>query len=250
MIKKIITLSLLVSSMLIAKDTYIEVGAGYLQQNMKTDISINSSTAILDNYSISDSKGADSGSLYGYIDFQAIPILPNIKVDFSNPDFESDNIEASYTVNGNTNSVNTLAKYQLTTQQLGGYIYYDLLSFLDNFSLDIGVGAKYIDYDLYIKDKIQDKVVYSDSDTLLLPLVYIHPDIRYKNFIIEFEGKGISYDGDIYYDLKTGVKYLFDTSIGKVGLEGGYYYSKLEVHGDTDINSNSEGYYAGLIYKF
>jgi len=255
MLKKTILISALLSSMLMAKDTYFEFGAGMLTQKMTGDITVKPGNEISE-YSLYDNEGADTTNIYTYIDIQAIPILPNIKIDYIAPRFQSNNLNASYTLSGKTTSEQTTGSYDLDTTQIGGYLYYDLLSFIDFASLDFGVGAKYVDYDLIVKDTVTGLTIYETSDSAIIPVVYIHPDLRYGNFILEGEGKGISYEGDTYYEFKVGGKYLFDLPAGKIGLEAGYFYSKLETAEDSDlfnntyINVKTDGFYAGINYSF
>jgi outer membrane protein len=257
MLKKITLLSLIACSSIFAKDTFFEVGGGYLGNSATGEL-----TALevqnKFNYTVYDNEGADSDSFYGYVDITEIPILPNIKLEYGNPSYSSNNLDSRVTVLGTNESKHTTGAYSIDTTEIGAYLYYDFFSFIDWASFDLGIGAKYIDYDILLKKNTQNITIYNDSDSAIIPLVYVHPDITipYINVILEFQGKWITYEENKFYDYKAGVKYFFKTSYGDIGVEGGYYYSKIKTEDDNDlfnnltINAKTDGLYTGMSYKF
>ena len=246
---KKILLPTLLSSFLVAGN--IEIGGGYLTDNLTGLVSVESK-ALNAKYDLYDKKGTDSNRGYGYIDIKIIPLLPNILIDYQAPKYHSKTLNTKITAYGQSSSANSVGNYNMETNQIGGYLYYDALFFLPFISLDLGIGAKYVDYNLEVKDNGLNQIIYQDSDQVILPLVYIHPDIRISNIEIEVKGKGISYDGSEFYEVNAGVKYWFNS----IGIEGGYYYNKLKTDGDNDlfsgvmIDTKTDGFYVGLSYKF
>jgi len=254
MFKKTILISALLSSFLMASD--IDMGVGYLSQEMTGTITVKPDISGVDSVSINDDKGTTSDNVYAYIDIKAIPFFPNVKFDYIAPSFNSDRLSATYTGTAGTGTTTTDGSYALDSTQIGGYLYYNVLAWTDFARLDLGIGAKYVDYTLDVVDNSTGTILYQDSDTVFIPVAYVHPEITLFDVSIGAEGKGVSYDGDTYYEVKAGLGYAFDLPVGKLGLEGGYYYSKLKtaddssLFNDTDIDITTDGWYAGINYQF
>ena len=255
-LSKIVLLSIMASSSLLATDKNIEFGVGYVKDNISGDIGVN---GLLLDYSINDTDGADSDRFFGYAEVvNPIPFLPNLRVEYDNPSYSNGNLDLTISTKGGAYSGSSVGAYAIDFKEYSGFLYYDVADILmvDNVSFDIGIGAKYFDFDISATDIGNNFTFYQNSNDFVLPVIYLQPEISFSGFTAGLTFQGLGYDGTKFYEGKAALKYFFESSFGDIGIEFGYAYSKLELPEDSELiddlslDIEKSGFYTGLIYKW
>lgn len=254
--KKIILLSLIASASLFATDKNIEIGVGYVQDNLSGDIGVNGT---LFDYQLSDSDGSDSDRFFAYTEiYNSIPFLPNLRLEYDNPSYSNGNVNLDlYTKLGDF-SATSVGSYGMDLEEYTGILYYDVADMFmsNNFSFDMGVGVKYFDYKIIATDTGNNVTFYNESDSFAIPIIYLQPEYTIADVTLSATFEGLGYDGNNFYEAKAGIKYFFDSSFGDIGLEVGYAYSKLETNDedqlidDLSLDIEKSGFYGALIYRW
>lgn len=180
-----------------------------------------------------------------------IPIIPNLRLEYSKTTQEGKALGEfkNFSTNINTNTNLELTQYDIIP-------YYNILDNTFWITLDLGLDLKTIEtkytvnnVDNYISNE------YKENDTVILPLGYVRGrvEIPTTNIGIESDLKYIKYNENIAFDIKAKIDYTFDISpIIQPAIEVGYRIQKYEINefSDFKINTDYQGFYAGLMLKF
>lgn len=170
----------------------------------------------------------ESGYQVGVYLEHPLPLLPNVRVDFTP--------EASFSGSDGFSGVN-----KVSLEQTDITPYYEIL---DNVvDIDLGVSFKIID--ATIEGTIDDR--FSE----VIPMGYLGVALTPPLSPLSVEGsvKYVGYDGDSLTDAR--IKVLWKIAAG-LGAQAGYRYESLEISNrfDTNTNVTFKGPFVGLNYRF
>ncbi|MDD2949650.1 MAG: TIGR04219 family outer membrane beta-barrel protein [Sulfuricurvum sp.] len=170
----------------------------------------------------------ESGYQVGVYLEHPLPLLPNIRIDFTP--------ETSFSGADGIGGIN-----KVSFEQTDITPYYEIL---DNVvDIDLGVSFKIID--ATIEGSIDDR--FSE----VIPMGYLGVSITPPLSPLSVEGsvKYVGYDGDSLSDAR--IKVLWKIAAG-LGAQAGYRYESLEISNrfDTNTNVTFKGPFVGLNYRF
>ncbi len=253
--KKILT-TLAVGAMLAtaasADVARLEMGVGAWQQTPTGAITYTDSGASGSDTSIEK----ESTSAYAWMLVKhPIPILPNIRLEYASLESEG---EATGTFDDFTA---TGGSTLLEMTQYDIIPYYNILDNTGWVTLDLGLDLKVIDLE-YTADNVGNwtSPTYTDSDTIVIPLVYarVRVEIPGTNIGLETDGKYITYDDSTIYDIRAKVDYTLDfIPVIQPAIEIGYRIQKFDLSDDGDTAGSTaamdlefSGIYAGMMLRF
>ena len=231
----------------------VEMGVGALKQTPSGAITY------VDGATASDtSNEKDSTSAYAWMLVKhPIPILPNIRLEYTNLENDGEAIGTfeDFTVSGGSTLLE-MTQYDVIP-------YYNILDNTGWVTLDLGLDLKVIDTEWTVNNATVNLIpnsVYTDSETLVIPLVYVRArvEIPTTDIGIESDVKYITYDDDTIYDVRVKVDYTFDiTPVIQSGIEVGYRIQKFDISEDGDtagsiakMDLEFSGVYAGVMLRF
>ncbi len=179
-----------------------------------------------------------------------LPVLPNIKVDFTQNRSSGDG-KISKTFSFGTISI-TAGENVHTETKLDSYdatFYYEIVD--TGLDFDLGLTARYIDGYVDITSLTtgrHDKTEF----TGLFPMVYSNirvPIPVLGGLSIGAEGSYITYDGSTLYDLQADIRYEF---LMGLGVEAGYRSQKIKLEDvqNTSTDVNIDGFFVGAVWNF
>jgi len=140
--------------------------------------------------------------------------------------------------------------------------YYNILDNTAWITLDIGVDFKVTDivYEAKNVEVVPGSsllTTYSDSDRVIIPLLYLRTRLELlgTDIGLEADGKFISYDDSNIYDIRVKVDYTLDfIPIIQPAIEVGYRTQKIDLAnesaGDAEVNLEYSGVYAGIFFRY
>ena len=244
-------LSGLLTSLAFSDMLRMEMGAGIWQQEVSGPITNGSRT-----YE-SDQLGFDKEmQTYAWMSIKhPVPVLPNLRLEYSNIDFNGD---ISQTIASNT--LRSVSKVSL--QQYDAVLYYNILDNTGWTTLDLGLDVKYVDAIFKIDNTLNTIPVSSlnidENKAITLPLLYTRARFSLPLSLgIEGIGKYVEYKNTSMLDAQIKVDYtLVDVLPFELGLELGYKIEKLDLDaGDfsgisTSADVKVKGVFAGAIVRF
>ena len=244
----------LLGTTLQADFTRIEMGVGGWNQEPSGYISYTESNTIGGKYT---TNGLDDTSTYAWMLIKhPIPILPNIRLEYTN-------IDDKGSVKGTFEHFDTRGNFQDATLSMKEYDIIPYYNILDNTmwtTLDLGIDLKVIDSTfeakgVTLRGNSIPNTTYTDSETIVVPMGYarVRVEIPATGFGLESDVKYITYDGSTVYDVRAKVDYTFDLSVIKPALELGYRVQKFDITSDDDktkMDMDFSGVYAGLMLRF
>jgi len=228
----------------------VEMGAGVWQQTPTGYAERSDGDGVLSLDGKYTSSEKDSSEAYMWLLVKhPLPIIPNLRLEYV-----SVNDEGTTTGSVGVYEIPTSAKTIIETKQYDIIPYYNILDNTAWITLDLGLDFKVMESTVDVKPTV-GFVGYSDTETVVVPLVYARGrvEIPTTNIGIETDLKAISYDGNTMYDVRAKVDYTFDISpVIQPGLEVGYRMQKLKVDDGSDAQVDLEyaGVYAGLMLRF
>jgi outer membrane protein len=212
--------------------------ARYQTKNSANDIDVN------------QDLGYDDGSagVYYLILEHPVPVLPNVRLSYTDIDEDANGRLTKTVVYGNTTFLaNEAVSSQVQLKQTDITLYYELL---DNVvSLDLGLTGKYIDSKARITGAISGTQDASVSGWV--PLVYlgVGADLPLTGLGVSADGSFVKYQDSTFYDYSVRATY---TTPWHVGLDVGYRKIKLDLDDFDDSFANVEfdGPYAGAYLHF
>jgi outer membrane protein len=212
--------------------------ARYQTKNSANDIDLN------------QDLGYDNGSagVYYLVLEHPVPLLPNVRLSYTDIDENADGRLSKTVVYGNTTFLaNEAVSSQVELKQTDITLYYELL---DNVvSLDLGLAGKYIDSKARITGEISGTQDASVSGWV--PLVYLGAgaDLPLTGLGVSADGSFAKYQDSTFYDYSIRATY---TTPWMLGLDVGYRKIKLDLDDFDNSFANVEfdGPYAGAYLHF
>jgi outer membrane protein len=189
-----------------------------------------------------------------------IPIIPNLRLEYvsiSDEGITTGKVEGISVADGPTT---------VDTKQYDIIPYYNILDNTFWITLDLGLDIKVIESDTNVQAGIPlvssfapsfttpSATLYSSTDTTAIPLLYVRTrvEIPVTNIGLEADVKAISDGTNTFYDVRAKVDYTLGfIPVIQPALEIGYRIQQLTVDdGDTQIDLNYAGVYAGLMLRF
>jgi len=196
-----------------------------------------------------DLKWKEEGDIFLKAYFEhPLPILPNIKVGYTEFGHSGSNLLGQSFRFGNTNyamGVDTQSTFDLKMYDLT--LYYELL---DNWiNIDAGLNVKYMDGKITVKSNTG----LSDETDFQVPVPMLYAKARFDvpttDLSFQAEGNYVTYDGNTLYDVEAGVRYTLALGLG---VEAGYKTMKLKLDDvdDLSVDSDFSGVYGKLVWDF
>lgn len=173
-------------------------------------------------------KDEESGYQVGAYFEHPIPLIPNIRLDYT----PKTTFSGSDGVGGSNN---------VDFSQLDTTLYYEIL---DNVvDLDIGISGKYISGNV--------EGLHDESFDEIIPLGYVRAAITpvMTDLTIDGSVKYVTYDGDSVLD--TRIKASWNIIRG-LGIDAGYRYESVEIDDrfDMNVDTSFQGPFIGAHYEF
>lgn len=183
-------------------------------------------------------------SFYAQIE-HPVPVLPNFMLAHTEVDAQADGFlggiefdDIVYT--GDVESSIDISHTDFT-------FYYEVL---DNWiNLDVGLTGRHFSEGLSITDATTGLTGKLDLD-YILPMVYGEArfDLPLTGLSVGVVANGVSFDGDVLYDLQARLAYTFAFGLG---VEAGYRIFELDYEdGDEFAEVSVEGAFAGVYWDF
>ncbi len=182
-----------------------------------------------------------------------VPVIPNLRLEY----VSLENIgNATGTFKEFTASG---GKTSLKMTQFDIIPYYNILDNTAWLTLDLGLDLKVteIKYEAANVTGIPVGTDYSDSTTVVIPLLYVRGrvEIPATNIGLEADVKYVSYDSNTIYDVRAKVDYtLYFIPVIQPAIEVGYRIQKIKLNdssaGDAKADLDFSGFYAGLMIRF
>ena len=214
-----------------------EISAGYMKQKISGWVQYEGDRAdIKDDLNIGDKNSYFIRAKLEH----PIPLLPNIKLQYTRMRFTGDGtVTKSYTFGNITVNVNDRVQTKLDLDHYDIVLFYNLpfINMLQIIDAEVGLNIRVIDFYAKVRDVSQNR---EDSTSFLAPIPMLHGSLEIKPvgfFSLLVEANGIAYQGSHYYDITGELRIkpirniLADFYIG-----GGYKYEKLKI---DDIDNTS-----------
>ncbi len=242
--KKILTLTAILSSLSMADVIGGELNLGYYAHAP-------SGTATYEGDSVDiedDLKWGDESDLFvkAYLE-HPLPILPNIKIGYSNFSHDgSGTVSDSFVWGGETFTINDNIESSFDLDIYDFTFYYEIL---DNWlNMDVGLNVKYVDGTIDVQSSTENE---STNFTLPIPMLYAKArfDVPTTDLSFQVEGNYVTYDGHTLYDFEAGARY---TMMLGFGIEAGYKALSLTIDDidDTSLDADFSGVYGKLVLDF
>ena len=185
-----------------------------------------------------------------------IPIIPNFRLEYANL---TNHGLASGAFKNFTAPINS--KTTLTLNQYDVIPYYNILDNTAWITLDLGIDLKIVESTYEAEGVnmpgISTLTNYSDSETVIIPLLYVRTRVEIPATDIGFEAdvKYITYDSSTIYDTRIKVDYTLDfVPIIQPAIEVGYRMQKIDLNddsaGDVKVDLEFSGVYAGIFFRY
>jgi outer membrane protein len=243
------TALLLLHSSVMADALGIRAGANYWKYDISGTARYKTSKSD-NNIDLSRDLGYDNGSagVYYLVLEHPAPLLPNVRLNYTNIDEDANGHMSKTVVYGDTVFLaNEAVHSQVKLKQYDITLYYELL---DNVvSLDLGLDGRYIDSKARISGELSG--TQDSSVSGWVPLAYVGAgfDLPLTGLGISADGSFAKFQGSSFYDYSINITY---TTPWHVGMDAGY--RKLKLNLDDFDNSYADiefdGPYAGLYLQF
>ena len=258
--KKILTSLAVVTTLastLSADFARVEMGAGVWGQTPSGYATRTDGDGFLNLDGTYRSSENNSQEMYAWVLIKhPIPIVPNLRLEYVSVYDEG-------LTTGDVNGIGvTDSPTSLDTKQYDIIPYYNILDNTFWTTIDLGLDIKIIQSHTIV-DAVDttglggiavDTTIYDSTDTTVVPLLYARARVQVPmtGFGAETDVKVISDGTNTLYDIRAKVDYTFDIfPIVQPALEVGYRVQQLTVDdGDTQVDLNYAGLYAGLMLRF
>ncbi len=231
-----------------------EMGGGVWNQNPTGILSYTDSGAT-GTYT-SDEK-EDSGAYLWMLIKHPIPIVPNIRLEYTN--IKDTGVVSGVGFEDFIIPATTTGSLELT--QLDVIPYYNILDNTAWTTLDLGIDLKVQKTTFEAADVQIDGIPnqnYSDSATVVIPMVYarVRVEIPGTDIGLEADGKYVTYDGSTISDYRAKVDYTMSfIPVIQPAIEVGYRVQKFDIENEdgaetTKMDMEFSGVYAGLMLRF
>ncbi len=200
-------------------------------------------------FDIQDTLGYDSENItYAWILFKhPIPIIPNLRLEYNNLGYSGVSKDG-FSWEDEIIGVGSSTALDLT--QYDAVLYYNILDNTAWTTIDLGLGAKYIESTFDINDP-SDGYTYNSSDSIILPMLYGRGRVEIPMTGIGFEAdlKLVGYRDSNIYDFRVKADYTLDIFVINPMIEVGYRSLMLNIDAeDLDINANTDIDFSGIYF--
>ena len=183
-----------------------------------------------------------------------IPIVPNFRLEYVGLENvgKATGTFKEFTASG--------GKTSLKMTQFDVIPYYNILDNTAWITLDLGLDLKVTEIKYQADGVVIPGVAdtsYSDSTTVVIPLVYLRGrvEIPSTNIGLEADVKYVSYNSNTIYDARAKVDYTLDfVPVVQPAIEVGYRVQKIKLEDDGAGSAKADldfaGIYAGLMLRF
>ncbi len=253
---KVLTSAAIIATTASADMGRIEVGIGSWSQTPSGERSYTESLTGAVGNDVSQEIEDSSAYLWMLIK-HPIPIIPNFRLEYASL---KDSGLADGAFKNFTAPVNT--KTTLTMNQYDVIPYYNILDNTAWITLDLGIDLKVIETSYEAEGVVMPVfgatlTNYSDSDSVVIPLVYVRTrvEIPATNIGLEADLKYVTYDSSTIYDTRIKVDYTLDfVPVIQPAIEVGYRMQKIDLSddsaGDVKINLDYSGVYVGIFFRY
>jgi len=242
------------ASTLSADFARVEMGAGVWSQTPTGFASRTDGDGALNLDGTYTSSEKDSQEMYAWVLVKhPLPILPNLRLEYVSV-YDEGLTDGKINGYQATNDMPTT----LDTVQYDVIPYYNILDNTFWTTIDLGLDIKFIQADTEIKEiGVAGSLLtasYSSSDTTVVPLLYVRTRVQVPmtGLAAEADIKAISDGTNTLYDIRAKIDYTLDIfPVIQPAIEVGYRIQQLTVDdGDTQIDLNYSGVYAGVMLRF
>ena len=229
----------------------VEAGVGMWNQSISGDIQYAGEAAFTTdtlNYG-SESKPY----VWAYIK-HPIPVLPNLRLEYTAVEFEG-TTPLDFTYNNQNFTGST--KSTLTMDQLDAILYYNILDNTAWTTIDLGLDIKSMSGKFKATDGARNV---DESENLVIPMLYARGRVEIPGTDLGFEaeGKYLGYKSSKVLDASIKVDYTLVDMIPfmDLGLEVGYRKQTINIDAsdisslDTSLNLDVDGVFAGIVGRF
>lgn len=227
----------------------VRAGASYWNYDISGTVRYKSGNTAND-LDVNDDLGYSDGAspvIYAALE-HPIPLLPNVRLVYTNIDESADGQLTRSVVYGNTAYIaNEPVTSQVELRQTDVTFYYSLLDNVVN--LDLGLTAKYIDSRARITGQVSGT---EENDiSAWVPMVYAGAgvDLPLGGLGVSADGSAVAYSGSKFYDFTVRATYQTPWLLG---VDVGYRKIRLDLDDFDDSYANVEfsGPYAGAWLHF
>jgi outer membrane protein len=209
-----------------------------------------------DNSSNTDSFNFDTKANTAlYVAFEhPIPLIPNIKLNRTTLNSDGDtNLSSSFTFDGSTYSASSDIYTESDIDTTDIILYYEIFD-NDLVSFDLGINAKYIDGELYVKDTTSG----DDGNASfkgVIPMLYSRAQVGlpFTGLGVYAEGSYLSFDDHKVSDYQVALTYAFVENLAiDMTLQLGYRSVDIDIEDLDDVYADLsyDGVFAGLEVHF
>ena len=197
---------------------------------------------------------SDRSRASGWFSIEGVPLLPDIRVQYTPMKFEGSGwVAESFTFGDITVNASDYVESKLEANQVDITLYYGL-PFIERatagkLSLNAGVNVKVIDGYVRVRD-ITRGIEESESATVPVPMVHLSGELRPIDLVgFEFFGNWIGYSGSRFYETIAEVKVY---PVNRLFIGAGYKYQRLRIDDVSDISADLKvkGFFAEAGFLF
>ncbi len=227
----------------------LEGSVGVWQQDPSGYISYKGDCLSVDN----ELKYDNENKLFARVKIDMPLFIPNIYLMYTPMYFKENGIKSTdFSFGDVTFHKDVEFNSELRLNHFDAAIYYGI-PFLHTLSagilnVDVGLNCRILDFYAKVKQD-QFGLSKSKSATIPIPMAYVGVQVSpIKLITIEGEGRGISYNGNGYYDLIGRIKI---SPFGPLFISGGYRYEKIKIdYVDIDSSIEFKGPFVELGFSF
>ncbi|WP_457639770.1 TIGR04219 family outer membrane beta-barrel protein [Persephonella sp.] len=216
-----------------------EISAGYIKQDIDGWIKYKGDSADVDK----DLNIGKENSFFVRAKLEhPIPILPNIKLQYTRMRFSGDGtVKRTFTFGNITVNVNERVQTKLDLDHYDFVMFYNLpfINVLPMVDAELGLNVRVIDFYAKVRRVSTGE---EDSTSFVAPIPMLHGSlelspISFISFLVE--GNGIAYQGSHYYDFSGEVRVKpLQTLMVDVFIGIGYKYEKLKIDDISDTSAD------------
>ncbi|NPA12621.1 MAG: TIGR04219 family outer membrane beta-barrel protein [Aquificae bacterium] len=172
-----------------------------------------------------------------------IPLLPNIKLQYTKMRFEGDGtVSKDYKFGFITITASDRVKSKLELDHYDVVLFYNLpfINATQVFDAEVGLNVRIIDFYVWVRDETRNQ---EDEKSLVVPIPMLHGALTTKLPLIPVsllvEASGIAYQGNHYYDIAGEIRYKpFRNLVADLFIGVGYKYEKIKIDDVDDTSAD------------
>ena len=199
---------------------------------------------------------SDKTKFSGWFSIEGIPLLPNIRVQYTPMKFSGKGeVKEEFSFGNITVTKSDTVESELEANQTDVTLYYGVpflgLVTAGKLNLNAGINVKVIDAYVRVKTSTQEE---SKSATIPVPMLHLSGKLRPVSSIsFEFLENWIGYSGSQFYETTAEIKfYPLSNPVADLFVGVGYRYQRLKIDDISDISSDLriKGFFAEAGFLF